>query len=200
MSVSTLWLYDVAESMKLYLKGQNSKQKGSKNPQSENKGEMFQLILSKNQELTAEGLKILSIVMTAQLAIMVAIEKSDKFNLVYMLSSFISIFTMAYVPICYYIISPNLKIVSGPKLFNSAKVPKIFQFMMAIILGCQFFQFLVLSRCGYEKVTTVTQSLRSAISGIAGPFLNAVLQITYYLAVDCLVPVSFIWAYKQRLN
>ena len=94
------------------------------------------MILSKNQELTAEGLKILSIVMTAQLAIMVAIEKSDKFNLVYMLSSFISIFTMAYVPICYYIISPNLKIVSGPKLFNSAKVPKIFQFMMAIILGC----------------------------------------------------------------
>ena len=59
------------------------------------------MILSKNQELTAEGLKILSIVMTAQLAIMVAIEKSDKFNLVYMLSSFISIFTMAYVPICY---------------------------------------------------------------------------------------------------
>ena len=46
----------------------------------------------------------------------------------------------------------------------------------------------------------MTQSLRSAISGFAGPFLGAVLQITYFAAVDFLVPISFIWVYKQRLT
>ena len=86
--------------------------------------------------MTGEGLKLLSIVMTIQLIIMVAIEKSDEFNLVYTLSSFVSIFTMAYVPICFYIILPNLKIISGPKLVNSAKLIQIFKLVMAIMLGC----------------------------------------------------------------
>ena len=110
--ISTLWLYDIAEFLRIYQMKHDSK-----------KAELYNIIQSKNQNLAGEGLKLFTVVMTVQLVVMVAIEKSESFNLAYTLSSFISVFTLAYIPACFYLIQANLKIISGPKLLNSPKLP-----------------------------------------------------------------------------
>ena len=62
------------------------------------------------------------------------------------------------------------------------------------MLTSQLFQLIIVSRCGVKEVPTIAYSLHSYSTG------STFLQITYYLMVDCLIPVSYMFIYKSRLS
>lgn len=133
----------------------------------------------------------LSAVLLFQLVVLAKIEKD--YPLVYSMSSFITVCSIILVSVCFYLIQNDLNQVCGPKLLNSQKDKQIFRSMYGLIMGAQIFQLIIVSRCGVKEVPTIAYSLHLAGS-------SNYVQISYYLIVDCLIPVSYMFIYKSRLS